>query len=212
MRVAVLSSLDEVAPEAWDALAGDDDPFVEHAFLSALERSGAVGAEAGWVPMHVTVWDDSELVGALPLYLKDHSYGEFIFDWAWADAAQRVGLPYYPKMVVAAPHSPVGGERFLLAPGEGDDVRDALLEEARRLTVAEPATGLHWLFVTRAEAAFLQSRGLAVRHTHQFHWQNEGYATFDDFLERFRSKRRNQIRRERRQLSEQGVTVRVLEG
>ncbi len=212
IRTEMRPSLADLPAAAWDAVVGDGCPFFEHAFLWGLERTGCVGPASGWHPRYVLAWRGRDLVGALAMFRKDHSYGEFIFDWAWAEAAQRVGLPYYPKMVVAAPHSPVGGERFLLAPGEGDDVRDALLEEARRVTVAEPATGLHWLFVTRAEAAFLQSRGLAVRHTHQFHWHNEGYATFDDFLERFRSKRRNQIRRERRQLAEQGVTVRVLEG
>ena len=156
-------------------------------------------------------WRGRTLLGALPMFRKDDSYGEFVFDWSWAEAAQRNGLPYYPKLVVAAPFSPVGGPRFLLAPGEGEAVCDALRAAAREAAVAEPATGLHFLYVTEDEAAFLEARGLAIRHTHQFHWQNEGFETFDDFLGRFRSKRRNQIRRERRCVREAGVetTVRV---
>ncbi len=201
-----------MAPEAWDALVGDGCAFFEHAFLKGLERTGCVGPESGWHPRYVLAWRGRELVGALPLYRKDDSYGEFIFDWSWAEAAQRAGLPYYPKMVVAAPFSPVGGDRFLLASGEGEDTMDALLQGAREAAVAEPATGVHFLYASASEAAFLEARGFAIRRTHQFHWRNEGYDTFDDFLARFRSKRRNQIRRERRVVAEAGVSLRVLTG
>ncbi len=212
LNLEIRHTLIDLPAAAWDAIVGDGCPFFEHAFLAGLEYAGCVGPGTGWLPRYVLAWRGRDLVGGLALYRKDDSYGEFIFDWAWAEAAQRARLPYYPKMVVAAPFSPVGGRRFLLAPGEGDATREALLSGARRAAQDEPATGLHWLFVTAEEADFLAARGLAIRHTHQFHWQNEGYATFDDFLGRFRSKRRNQIRRERRQIAEQGVVVRVLCG
>ena len=211
LTIEIRGSLDEVAPEAWSALVGDGCPFFEHAFLHGLELTGCVGPDTGWRPRYALVRRGRELVGALPLYRKDDSYGEFVFDWGWAEAAQRAGLPYYPKLVVAAPFSPVGGRRFLLAPGEGEPVMEALLHGAREAARQEPATGVHWLLVTPDEADFLEARGLAIRHTHQFHWHDQGYSCFDDFLGRFRSKRRNQIRRERRVVREQGVQIRVLD-
>lgn len=212
VNVEIRHSLEAVAPAAWDAVVGDGCPFFEHAFLRALETSGCVGPSTGWHPRYVLLRRGRDLVGALPLFRKEDSYGEFIFDWGWAQAAQRVGLPYYPKLVVAAPFSPVGGARFLLAPGEGDDARGRLLDAARDVARREPASGLHLLFVTDEEERFLAARGLAVRHTHQFQWHNAGYRDFDAFLERFRSKRRNQIRRERRRVRAEGVQIRVLEG
>ena len=212
LKVQRIDSVGRIAPEAWDAMVGDGSPFFEHGFLSTMEDAGCVGGETGWSPRYLVATRGRELVGALPLYRKDDSYGEFVFDWGWADAAHRAGLPYYPKFVVAAPYSPVGGRRFLVVPGEGEEVRDALLEAAREAAVREPATGLHLLFVAEDEAAFLQSRGFAIRHTHQFQWENRGYRDFDDFLAQFRSKRRNQIRRERRQVRDAGIRVRVIEG
>ena len=212
MKIEVRDSLKSIAPAAWDRVVGDGCPFFEHAFLYGLEVAGCVGPETGWAPRYVLAFRDSDLVGALPMYRKTDSYGEFIFDWGWADAAHRAGLPYYPKMVVAAPFSPVGGRRFLLAPGEGDKTRSALLAGARQATIDEPATGLHLLFVSEDESDFLEKEGFAIRHTHQFQWHNEGYQTFEDFLGRFRSKRRNQIRRERRGITEAGVTIRIVEG
>lgn len=216
LETARLRSIHEVDPAEWDALvdAGGDEacPFFEHAFLSSLEDSGCVGSHAGWHPRYVVVRRAGRLVGGVSLFRKDHSNGEFIFDWSWADAAHRAGLPYYPKLIVAAPFSPVGGRRFLLAEGEGAAARDALLNATRDVAEDEPATGVHWLFTTGSEAEALSGHGLAVRHTHQFQWRNEGFRDFDDFLERFRSKRRNQIRRERRRVRESGVVTRVLEG
>ncbi|MFN3198623.1 MAG: GNAT family N-acetyltransferase [Bradymonadia bacterium] len=213
ITVKTLPQVGEVAPEAWDALVGVGGcPFLEHGFLSSLEDAGCVGPGTGWSPRYIAARRGRDLVGALPLFRKDNGYGEFIFDWGWADAAQRAGIPYYPKMVVAAPFSPVAGPRFLLAPGEGEAVMDALLQGARTAAVQEPATGIHWLFITETEEAFLQSRGFAIRHTHQFHWTNDGYDDFDGFLQRFNSKRRNQIKRERRRVREAGVTTQVLTG
>lgn len=212
LQIEIRDSLAAIPAEDWDVLVGDDCPFFEHAFLWSLEEAACVGPNTGWLPRYVLVRRGRRLVGALPLYRKDDSYGEFIFDWAWADAAHRAGLPYYPKLVVAAPFSPVGGRRFLLAPGEDDTVREALLAGSRAAAENEPATGVHWLFVAEDEARFLAANGLAIRHTRQFQWRNAGYADFDAFLQRFRSKRRAQIRRERRHIVEAGIQTRVVRG
>lgn len=213
LRVEIRTHLRGLAPATWDGVVGAEGcPFFEHAFLFGLEASGCVGEGTGWSPRYVLAWRGAALVGALPLYRKDHSEGEFIFDWAWAEAAERAGMAYYPKLVVAAPFSPVGGRRFLLAPGAGEAEMEALLAGAQAVAQREGASGLHWLFVEPEEAAFLEARGFAVRHTHQFQWRNAGYPDFEAFLGRFRSKRRNQIRRERREVAEAGVTTRVLEG
>jgi predicted N-acyltransferase len=160
----------------------------------------------------VLAWRGSELIGALPLYRKSHSYGEFIFDWSWANAAHHSGVRYYPKLVCAAPFSPVGGARFLLSDSADPGLPRRLLETARSLAQADDCTGLHLLFLEEDEAALCDEAGFAVRHTYQFHWTNEGYQDFECFLARFRSKRRHQIRRERRLVREAGVSIRVVEG
>lgn len=212
LRIEIRERLDGVDPADWDALGCDRGACLEHAFLSGLEQTGCVGPQTSWEPRHVLVWRDERLVGALPLYLKADSQGEFIFDHAWADAASRAGLPYYPKLVAGAPFSPVGGRRLLCLDPTDEAVLSALLEGARQVAEQVPATGVHLLFISEHEAQFLEGRGLAIRHTHQFHWRNEGYQNFEDFLAGFRSKRRNQIRRERRVVREAGVTVRIVEG
>ncbi len=214
LTLEVIDSLAEIPAPEWDALVGDGCPFLEHTFLWGLETTGCIGGETGWVPRYVVARRAGALVGALPAFQKTHSHGEFIFDFGWADAAARAGLRYYPKLVVGSPFSPVAGPRFLVGDvGDGgDEVREALVKRLRTLARAERASSIHWLFITEAEAHFLEARGFAIRHTHQFHWQNEGYRGIDTFLDRFRSDRRNQIRRERRTVAEAGITTRVLTG
>jgi len=213
MKLEIRESLTDVSQAEWDALVGPEGcPFLEYAFLHGLEVTGCVGPGTGWAPRHVLAWEAGALVGALPLYLKAHSYGEFIFDWAWANAAHHMGLRYYPKLVAAAPFSPVGGARLLVGDGDAEAIKRTLLAAARGIAQADDCSGLHLLFIEQDEAALCETAGLAVRHTHQFHWTNEGYESFDQFLGRFRSKRRAQIRRERREVARAGVTVRVVEG
>ncbi len=213
LRIELRGSLEDIDPAAWDALAGDDDPFVEHAFLRALETSGSVGVEAGWMPVHVTVWTGARLVGALPLYAKDHSWGEFIFDFAWARAAAQAGVRYYPKLVSMAPFTPATGRRFLLAPEvDGDVIRAALIAGARAAADEVEASSIHLLFLTDEERGQAVELGLRPRLSVQFHWENEGYATFDDYLARFRSEKRKQVRKERRAVAESGLDVRLLAG
>ena len=197
-RIRVVESLAGVQPPAWNAL-GEGDPFVSHEFLSALIDTGCAVARKGWKPQILLLERQGHLAGAMPLFLKSHSYGEYVFDWAWADAYARHGLDYYPKLLCAVPFTPVTGPRLLAA--SAADQR-ALLAAA--LEMAREVSSLHILFP--AEAKLLEDRSLLMRRTVQFHWSNDGYADFDDFLGRMNAHRRKVIRQERRRVREAGVT------
>jgi uncharacterized protein len=196
---------------AWNALAGDN-PFLRHAFLAALERSGCVGPGTAWQPAYLTASDNLGLAGAMPLYIKYDSLGEFVFDWSWADAYERAGRSYYPKLVAAVPFTPATGPRLLLREGADPAVRTALLESAREVAVALDASSLHVLFPTEAEAPLLETAGLLARKSCQFHWHNDGYADFEDFLARFSSAKRKKAKRERRRIAEAGIAFEHLRG
>ena len=190
-------------------------PFMSFEFLWGLEVTRCVGGETGWEPRYLVVEVEGVVWGAVAVYKKTNSQGEFIFDWAWADAAYRIGLPYYPKLTVSVPFSPVTGPRFLIAEvasSYAQEVREALIGALRQLAIDESASGLHLLFITPKEEALCHERGLLIRHTTQFQWCNKEYQSFDHFLEQFRSKRRNQIKRERARLREAGVVVRAIIG
>src|ERR1041385_7162768 len=176
MRVQVHTSVDDLSPAGWDALAGEN-PFLKHAFLAALEHSGSADAKSGWRPLHLSCRDGSRaLVGALPLYLKSHSYGEFVFDWAWAEAYQRHGLSYYPKLVSAVPFSPVPGPRLLLVPdAEHDAVVKALLAQVHDLAKEHKASSAHCLFPLDPDLQDWTAAGFLPRRDTQFHWHNRGY-------------------------------------
>ena len=219
LEVRVVGGLEGIAADAWDRLCGEHDPFVEHAFLSTLERAGAVGEGTGWVPLHVVAYDGDALVGALPLYLKDHSYGEYIFDWGWADASERMGMPYYPKLVSMAPVTPATGRRILLAPeveshdDERDRVTAALLAGVREVAELTKASSVHLLFVTEAERDLVtRLADFIPRLSMQFHWRSEGWSDFDAYLGAMRSSVRKQLRRERRTAAESGLDIRVVPG
>lgn len=214
MRAELRTSLAGIDADAWDALATDDDPFADHAFLRALETSGSVGPGTGWEPVHVTVWDAKRLVGALPLYVKHHSYGEYIFDWSWASAAERAGIRYYPKLVSMAPFTPATGTRLLCARDvDRAAVADAVVRGVFAAQTEVRASSVHLLFLREDERALFLAHGpFMARLSTQFHWHNDGYASFDDFLGRFRSALRKQVHRERRRVRESGLDVRVLEG
>jgi predicted N-acyltransferase len=205
-RLRVVESLAGIPADAWNALSGGD-PFTRHEFLSALIDTGCASARSGWRPQIVLLERDGRLAGAMPLFLKSHSYGEYVFDWAWADAYQRHGLAYYPKLLCAVPFTPVTGPRLLAA--EISD-RAALAAAAREL--ARELSSLHVLFPTADEAALLKDQGLLLRRTVQFHWQNADYADFADFLSRMTRHRRKVIRQERRRVQEAGVSFRWLRG
>lgn len=209
IEVRVVPSVRSVPREVWDALDGvEEAPFLSWDFLDAMETTGCVGAEVGWLPHHLTFWDSGVLLGASPGYLKGNSEGEFVFDYAWAGAAERAGIPYYPKLLVASPFTPATGARLLAAKSEDRLKLMPLLAEAlRKLVEHAELSSAHVLFPTEAEARALEAAGMAARRGIQFHWVNNGYATFDDFLARFSSKRRNQIKRERRSMGEQGIVI-----
>jgi len=205
----VVESLAGVPAGDWNALS-QGDPFTSHEFLSALLDTGCASARSGWQPQIVLLERDRKLAGAMPMFLKSHSYGEYVFDWAWADAYQRHGLHYYPKLLCAVPFTPVTGPRLLAA---RDADRAKLVAAARDM--AREVSSLHVLFPMAQEAALLQDQGLMLRRTVQFHWQNApggGYADFDDFLARMTRHRRKVIRQERRRVREAGVTFRWLRG
>jgi predicted N-acyltransferase len=204
----ILDSLDGVDPARWNALAGGN-PTLAHEFLDSLHRTGCAAAKTGWAPQYLSLWDGAELRGAAPLYVKSHSYGEYVFDWAWADAYERNGLAYYPKLLCAVPFTPATGARLLAA---DDAVRTrlarALLDTARNSEVSS----LHVLFPAETDAEALRGLGLLERRGVQFHWRNAGYATFDEFLGALSHDKRKKIRQERKRVATEGVTMRRMTG
>jgi predicted N-acyltransferase len=213
VEVETLSGVRELPAEEWNSLVGDESPFLEWEWLASLEDAGCVGGASGWSPRPLVVRDRGRLVAAVPLYVKTHSEGEFVFDWGWADAAERAGIPYYPKLLVGVPFTPVTGARFLVAAGERRAEWVARLGAALvELCRESDLSGVHVNFCREDEVAPLREIGFELRVGVQYHWKNAGYASIDDWLARFRSKRRNQIRRERREVVERGVRVEMLEG
>ena len=213
VEVETLSGVRELPAAEWNALVGDGSPFLEWEWLASLEDAGCVGGSTGWSARPLVVRDRGRLVAAVPLYVKTHSEGEFVFDSGWADAAERAGIPYYPKLLVGVPFTPVTGARFLVAPGERraewiERLGAALVELCRESELS----GVHVNFCGADEVEPLRAQGFELRIGVQYHWRNEGYARLDDWLARFRSKRRNQIRRERREVAESGVEVAALAG
>lgn len=214
LRVQVLASITDLPAEKWDMLAGPDaPPFVRHAWLAAMEESGSAQQDTGWAPHHLTLWRGETLVAASPAYRKFHSMGEYIYDFSWAQAAARLGVEYYPKLVIGAPLSPATAPRFLVAPGENvREARHALMEAAIESAREEGCSSIHVLYPTADEADFLEQSGMARRMTLQFHWKNPGYRTYEDYLARFSSKRRHQLRRERGAAETQGIILRTVPG
>jgi len=212
--IRVLSSLASVDAAEWDTLTGDDDPFVEHAFLSLLEQSGSVGRGSGWEPTHITAWRGKRLIGALPIYLKTHSYGEYIFDWGWADAAARLGVRYYPKLVSMVPVTPVTGRRILYAPDEDPmPIVRRLIDGCLDLADSAGMSSIHLLFLNCEEQGWVARDGrLVSRLSFQFHWRNESYESFDEFVDGFRSSMRKKLKKERRIAAEGDAKIEVLKG
>ncbi|MCI0915725.1 N-acetyltransferase [Pseudomonas stutzeri] len=211
MPIQTLFRLAEIEPARWDALLGDDpQPFVRHAFLSSLEDSGSVGGRTGWRAQHQLLESVAgEAVAALPLYRKTHSNGEYVFDWAWADACHRAGIEYYPKLLCAVPFSPVTGARLL-----GDrEAAGQLLDELSEALVEQGYSGLHVNFTQPdADAIFRGREGWLERIGCQFHWHNRGYRDFQDFLDSLASRKRKQLRKEREQVMGQGIAFEWREG
>jgi predicted N-acyltransferase len=202
----------QIGAAAWDACAGADNPFVSHAFLSAVEDSGSAGAKTGWLPQHAALRDRAgRLLAVVPMYAKSHSYGEYVFDHGWANAFERAGGNYYPKLQVSVPFSPVPGPRLLIAPGAAvaaGEVAGALVQACRELELSS----VHVAFCTDAEWGALGEAGWLRRLGTQFHWNNAGYGSFDDFLGALSSRKRKSIRRERRDANDCGLSFVTLRG
>jgi hypothetical protein len=206
-HVRVLAAVRDVPRAAWDALVGDGSPFLEWDWLSGLEEAGCVAAGTGWLPQHLTLWEGKELIGACPLYVKGHSQGEFVFDHGWASAAHRAGIEYYPKLLVAVPFTPVTGARFLATSGMHEVVTATLAAALEQLCQEQGFSSTHVNFCRPDDATVLEKRGWLRRTGYQYQWHNEGFATFDDYLASLRSKRRNQARREQRELESQDIEI-----
>ena len=240
LRIRIIQSLAQVPAAAWDACASTDtaiaapvkpthedkpppqgftrgqvnNPFVSHAFLSSLEESGSVGGRTGWQPRHLLAEDvHGTLLGAAPCYAKTHSRGEYVFDHGWAEAFERAGGDYYPKLQVAVPFTPVTGPRLLARPGpQAASVRGALADALAEITTASELSSTHVTFLTEPEWHALGEHGFLQRTDQQFHWQNAGYATFEDFLGHLASRKRKTIRRERKEALAPGIEVAWLTG
>jgi predicted N-acyltransferase len=211
-RTHIVSSLSEIGEQAWDgllALQEEANPFLSYAFLHALHESGSAAPGTGWQPQYIALYDGDTLAAALPLYVKGHSYGEYVFDWAWADAYQRHGLDYYPKLLAAVPFTPVAGPRLLAV---DDGARAALIAVLQATQRATEVSSTHILFPPEEHARQLQEAGFMLRSGVQFHWLNPGYANFDEFLATLEQKKRKNIRAERRKVREAGVTLRRVRG
>jgi len=212
LRPRIVRHIGAVDSAAWNALTDGAYPFLRHEFLFALEECGCLGKPVGWIPHHLLI-EDSERrpIAALPMYLKLNSFGEFVFDWAWADAYERAGLDYYPKLVVASPFTPATGPRLLIPPGRySDSLAEAAIELAVETARDAGVSSLHWLFVQ--DRVLLNSARLLKRLGSQFHWENRGYRDFEDFVSRFTAKRRKEVRRERRQVRDASVMLRRIRG
>jgi uncharacterized protein len=216
MRVERLRGIEGVDREMWRGLEPPEFPFFDFEFLRALERSKSIGRRSGWSPAYLLCKDRASVLGALCLYLKTDSYGEYIFDWEWARAYQQYGLSYYPKLVVAVPFTPATGPKLLLRPDLDLTTRarvtKALLDAAEDLGTEYGVSSSHALFLPKEELSEFTKRGFTARHSLQFHWRNQGYETFSDYLEALSGKRRRQILRERRQLSGEGLKILHLTG
>lgn len=212
-RVTIHDEIAAIGRDEWNAVAGEDHPFLSHEFLLAAEQTGCVSENTGWLPCHLALRDDDgHLRAALPLYEKHDSWGEFVFDWAWANAYERAGLNYYPKLVSAVPFTPATSRRLLLRDSADTEAANTLIRAAIDLARQRDCSSLHILFPAAQEVATLQELGLKIRKDCQFHWHNRGYSDFEDFLNSFSSKKRKKVRRDRRHVVEAGIRFRRLTG
>ncbi|XGW00441.1 MAG: GNAT family N-acetyltransferase [Leptolyngbya sp. BL-A-14] len=212
--IAWINSLDDVPQAAWDALAMPlQTPFFEWEWLHNMETSGSTTAETGWLPNHLTLWRDRQLLAVAPLYVKGHSYGEFVFDHQWADVAARLGVEYYPKLLGMSPFTPAEGYRFLIAPGEDEDELTGLMVSAiDQFCIRNKISGCNFLYADPEWRITMERHGFTSWLHHSFIWQNQDYKTFDDYLGAFNANQRRNIKRERKAVEKAGLTVRTHTG
>ena len=213
-HLAIIAKLSEIPAEQWNALLTQDaSPFLKHEFLSALEETHCVGGNTGWQVAHLGLYRQSKLIGAMPLYLKQHSYGEFVFDWSWAQAYEQQGMQYYPKALCAIPFSPVQGSRILCASDEElQSVQTKLIAGLKTLVLENNLSSAHVLFPHALEASILADQGFMLRDSVQFHWHNQDFQSFEHFLSALTMKRRKNIRREREQVAREGISFKHIPG
>ncbi|QWE03338.1 N-acetyltransferase [Polynucleobacter sp. JS-JIR-II-b4] len=213
-QLEIVDRLSDITSEEWNTLlTSDAGPFLRHEFLSALEETGCVGGNTGWQVAHLVLRDDQKLIGAMPLYLKQHSYGEFVFDWSWAQAYEQQGMQYFPKALCAIPFTPVQGSRILSARNvDADLVERQLIAGFKTLVLQNNLSSAHVLFPHASEVKSLKGQGFMLRDSVQFHWHNQGFENFEQFLEVLTMKRRKNIRREREQVSRELITFRHVPG
>lgn len=217
MRIEFIDTIEAISRQAWNEVTGTDYPFTRHEFLHALELSGATERKSGWQPHHVVVFGenagDEKLIAVMPLYLKYHSYGEYVFDWSWADAYRRNGVQYYPKLLSAIPYTPATGPRLCISPGQDRDsigrcITEALYQQAEKFG----ASSIHILFPPPTDCERFKNLGLNSRRGAQYHWFNQGFQDFDGFLSTFSSRKRKNLNKERRRIGEQNLTLKIIEG
>lgn len=219
LTVEIFSSIDQINPQQWNAMVTGNHPFIKHEFLHALEKHQCVSKRFGWIPKHLVITENSQILGAMPLYEKHNNYGEFVFDQAWEQAWNQIGLPYYPKLVCATPYTPVMGQRFLINPDLSEAkqacVFKRLFEHLNDFCDQQQMSGAHILFANTEQQNTLKQaidQHTYTRSGYQFHWQNNDYDNFEQFLANLKSKKRNNILRERRSVQQSGITFTVLNG
>ena len=215
IQLRIIDALSDVPEGDWNTLlAPDSGPFLKYAFLNALEKTGCVGGNTGWQVAHLIVEDsNSRLLGAMPLYLKQHSYGEFVFDWAWAQAYEQNGMPYYPKALSAIPFTPVRGPRLLVSPqADKGAIQEILVSGLKTLVTQNGLSSAHVLFPENDELGVLKQQGFMLRDSVQFHWHNQGYQDFEQYLANLTMKRRKNIRRERAAVDSHQISYRHIPG
>ena len=212
MKVTINDTIDDIVAADWNALVRGDYPFLQHSFLLAAEQSGSASPETGWIARHLTLQQEGELRAAMPLYEKNHSWGEFVFDWAWAQAYERAGLNYYPKLVSAIPFTPATSPRLLLRDPADDEAASALLQAAIGLATDTECSSLHVLFPDENDLRIMRHSDLKFRKDCQFHWHNQNYADFDEFLLTFSAPKRKKVRQDRRRVADAGITFRRMYG
>ena len=212
LKIECIQTLADIPVAAWDGLLRENHPLLSHAFLYGMEQHGCLGEHSGWAPRYLVVYEQDELVAAMPLYEKSNSWGEFVFDHAWADAYQRYGLAYYPKLVSSIPFTPVFGQKLLVREGREAALYPVLLKGALELVTELSCSSLHLLFPLQQELDFLVRNDLLVRHDCQYHWHNRNYASFEQFLAALKAKKRKNIRQERRRVADAGIRLRRLDG
>lgn len=212
MKVIVHDKLSDIPESAWNELVGRRYPFLRHEFLRAAEDHGCTAPENGWTPRHLAIFEGSDLRAAMPLYEKSHSWGEFVFDWAWANAYEQAGLSYYPKLVSAIPFTPAPSSRLLLRDSQDEEAAAGLVQASITLAEELDFSSVHFLFPCAEDMPHFEKAGLLIRKDCQFHWSNDNYSSFDDFLATFTAVKRKKVRRERRRMKENNICFRHIKG